>query len=163
MRPFSAPFPRFRRCQRGATLIEFSIIASALFLLCLGIIEMGLLFFAFTALEGATGIAARTGKTGFTTGGLSREAHIRSEIERLSSGILDSSALDIGMCAYGTFGDLTNPASVCTPGPGLPGQVVVYTVTYPWRMFTPLIGGLVADENGIVTLSASTTVRNEDF
>ncbi len=47
-------------------------------------------------------------------------------------------------------------------GAGDSDDVVVYTVSYPWRLFTPLIGSFFGND-GIVTLTARSVVKNEPF
>ena len=47
-------------------------------------------------------------------------------------------------------------------GPGDAGEVVLYTVTYDWEIFTPLMAHVIGD-NGKITLSSSIAVRNEPW
>ena len=155
--------------NEGAAIIEFAIVAPVLFLLLIGFIEIGMILFATTVVEGATNIGARIGKTGYTTGGLTPEQYITSRIDQLSAGLLDSSKLKITMQAYADFSTIGN-GNPCTPGqapcpyipgPGGNGQVVLYRVTYPWALFTPMMAKLMGNGNGIFTISSVATVKNE--
>ncbi|MBW7837723.1 MAG: hypothetical protein H3C28_13935 [Sphingomonadales bacterium] len=47
-------------------------------------------------------------------------------------------------------------------GLGNAGEVVVYTVSYPWRIITPLISQFFG-ANGVLNLSARTVVQNEPY
>ena len=47
-------------------------------------------------------------------------------------------------------------------GYGGSGEIVVYTVTYPWPLFTPLVGKFIGTD-GIFTLSSRAVVKNEPF
>ena len=47
-------------------------------------------------------------------------------------------------------------------GYGGAGQIVVYTVTYPWPLFTPLVSHFIGTD-GIYTLSSRAVVKNEPF
>lgn len=47
-------------------------------------------------------------------------------------------------------------------GFGSSGEIVIYTVTYPWPLFTPMIGNLIGT-NGVYTLSSRAVVKNEPF
>lgn len=47
-------------------------------------------------------------------------------------------------------------------GAGGSNDVVVYTVSYPWKLFTPFISSFFGND-GIVTLTARSVVKNEAF
>ncbi len=47
-------------------------------------------------------------------------------------------------------------------GYGSSGEIVVYTVTYPWPLFTPLVSHFIGTD-GIYTLSSRAVVKNEPF
>lgn len=53
----------FLREERGATMVEFSLMAPLLFLLTLGIVEFGVIMHQFQALNAATAMAARIAAT----------------------------------------------------------------------------------------------------
>lgn len=173
----------------GNTIIEFAVIAPMLFLLLAGIIELGLILFTTSALEGATNVGARIGKTGFTTGGLSREDYIRSQVKRLTGGFLDYSKLNIAILSYNSFNTIGQPEPCIVPptapcpgaagvnfvdvngngawdqdqgraSAGGTGSVVLYRTTYPWKLFTPIMSGLLGT-SGIFTITAVAAVRNE--
>ncbi len=178
----------FRRCNQGTTLIEFAFVSFALFMLMMGIIEFGLIFFAMSVLEGSTTVGSRIGKTGYYTG-LSREDYIRGRVSDLSAGYLDPTKLTIEILSYNSFDKVGQPedfndtnrngsydagegftdvngngtwdADQGASGAGRSGAIVLYKVTYPWYVFTPLIGRFIGDENGKLNLSAISTVRNE--
>ena len=56
-----------RRGERGATALEFAMIAPFYFLLLIGIIETSMVMFAQHVLENASATASRTGKTGYVS------------------------------------------------------------------------------------------------
>lgn len=181
-------------CRDGAAVIEFAIVAPVLFLFLIGILELGLVFFTYSVLEGATSVGARTGKTGFALEGYTREQYIREQVINLSGGFLDSRRLNISILSYDNFGEIGQPEPCIDPptppcpgvpgvnfidingngtwdedrgkfGPGLQSEVVVYKVSYPWDIFTPLISVIVSggDSDGVVDISAIATIRNERF
>lgn len=47
-------------------------------------------------------------------------------------------------------------------GVGGASDVVLYTISYDWKIFTPLMAAFIGN-NGVVKLSASVAVRNEPF
>jgi hypothetical protein len=181
----------FVKNQDGVAIIEFAIVGPALFLLLIGFIEFGLIFFVNSVLEGATNVGSRIGKTGFTTANTSREDYIRSQVVSLSGGFLDANSIQISILSYNSFANIGQPEPCISPPtapcPGTPGvnfsdingngvfdidqgatnaggagAVVLYTVTYPWRIFTPLMSGIIGT-GGIYNISAVAAVRNEQF
>jgi hypothetical protein len=177
--------------RSGAAIIEFAIVAPVLFLFLIGILETGLIFFTSSVLEGATNIGARIGKTGFSAG-MTREAYIRSEVQRLSGGFLDPANLTITMLAYDSFTHIGQPEPcILPPQPPCPGtagvnfidtnhngqwdedqgrtdagqhgEIVLYRVNYPWALFTPLMSAIMGDPTGHINITSIATVRNERF
>ncbi len=177
--------------QDGVAMIEFAVVAPALFLILMGFIELGLIFFINTALEGATNVGSRIGKTGFTTLNTSREAYIRTQVNTFSGGFLNPALLKITILSYNSFSNIGQPEPCISPPvapcPGVPGvnfvdvngngvfdidqgatnaggagAVVVYTVSYPWKLFTPLMSAFIGS-GGTYNITATTTVRNEQF
>jgi hypothetical protein len=47
-------------------------------------------------------------------------------------------------------------------GIGAAGNIVVYRITYPWQVMTPLIGNIIGHD-GIINLSAYSVVKNEPY
>lgn len=181
----------FIKDRSGATIIEFAIVAPMLFLLLAGIIEIGLILFTFAAMEGATNIGSRTGKTGFSQGSASRESFIRNEIQRLTGGFLDPSKLSISVLSYSSYSNIGKPEPCLQPlEPPCPGtsgvnyvdingngqwdadqgrstaggsgSIVLYRVHYPWTMFTPIMASLIGT-GGQYDITATAAVRNEQF
>ncbi len=180
---------KFLKQTEGATIIEFAVIAPVLFLMLMGILEMGLILFTTSAMEGATNVGSRIGKTGFTTGGLSRENYIRAQIQKLTGGFLNPALLDISILSYSSFSNVGKPepciAPPVAPCPGVAGvnfvdvngngtwdqdqgaasaggsgSIVLYRVTYPWHLFTPVMASLLGT-GGVYTITAVSAVRNE--
>jgi hypothetical protein len=49
-----------------------------------------------------------------------------------------------------------------TNGLGQADQIIVYTVSYPWTLFTPMLSAIIGT-NGVVTISTRIVVRNEPY
>lgn len=185
-------FYRYRGIKKnneGVSAVEFALIAPVFFLMLIGFLELGLILATYLIFEGATGIGSRIGKTGYTEGGFSRENYIRQEIVRLSGGFLDSNLLTITPLSYDNFQDIGRPEPCTHPadpppcvlgyvdvnhngqwdsdqgtaGVGDRSDVVLYRVTYPWTVFTPLMGRIFGGSNGQVNITAIATVKNEKF
>lgn len=179
----------FKGNDSGTVILEFALIAPVFFLIFMAIIEMGLVFFTQSVLEGALAHGARIGMTGFS-GVLSREQYILREIDRYTGGYLDDSQMTITMFSYSSFVNIGIPEPCITPspcpgdaginfvdvngngvwdddqgraGPGNPNDIVLYRVNYNWRMFTPLISNIFGDSAGVYKITAASTVKNEAF
>ena len=141
--------------------------------------------------DGATVYAARLGKTGYNnTSGTgtcpspivngvvtpqTQADYINCIVADRVRGFLDPSKLQIFAKNYGNFAAGDTPVS-CTNTVSNPqttplcssmnlgnsGDVVVYTVTYPWDVVTPFLSNFLG-HNGVVTLTASTVVKNEPY
>jgi Flp pilus assembly protein TadG len=174
----------------GNTIIEFAVVAPMLFLILSGIIELGLILFTTSAMEGATNVGSRIGKTGYTQGG-SREDYIRTQITKLTGGFLNSSSLSISILSYSSFSNIGQPEPCLIPAsppcPGVAGvnftdingngtwdadqgaasaggsgSVVLYRTSYPWHLFTPIMSSLLGT-SGVYTITAVAAVRNEQI
>lgn len=153
------------RCRNGTGVIEFAIVAPVLFIMLISLVELGMMFAAWTTLEGATNLAARFTKTGYIDSNApvqTLEGSFKHFVATTSYGILDATKIGFDIKAYETFADIVNPTKG-TAGVGAGSDVVVYRITYPWELFTPVLRGLVGDQDGTMTLQAVVTVRNEPF
>ena len=178
------------RDKRGATAIEFAMIAPVLFMLTLGTIELGICFAADILLRNATYTAARVGRTGYVAENTTRDDMVRNLIANQSSVLMDASKLNISSKVYGGFGQIHQPEPFNdvnnngrrdngesytdvngngqydtdrgANGLGGSSQIVIYTVTYPWTFFTPLIGKLFSS-SGTIDLSATAVIQNEPY
>jgi Flp pilus assembly protein TadG len=162
------------RNQRGASIIEFALVAPILLLFIFAILEYGIITFTQSVVEGATTTAARTGKTGFTVSGAlptpqDRANTIRAAFASNSGSTLQQNNLKICAYAFSTF-NANNPtecvADIVDPNivpfnAGVGGEVTVYVVTYQWSVLTPILRPFFT--SGTAKLTSITTVRNEGF
>jgi hypothetical protein len=177
--------------DRGTTAVEFAMIAPVLLLTLMGIIEFGFMWTADIVLKDATQDAARTGRTGFVSENATQDATVRAIVRSRASVILDADKISIKSLSYSGFDTLKKPEpfvdangngvrddgenftdvngnGIWDEDQGLSGyggtsEVVLYTVSYPWSFFTPLIGDVVEATNGVVTLTATAVVQNEPY
>ena len=165
----------FARDERGATLIEFGLIAAPFFFLIFGLLEVCLVFIMSTVLEHAVAEASRPLRTGE-----SQEAGVNEEQFRLSVcgelfGMLDcdgklhidvktisgfsSASTDMPLDEDGNFDD-----GGFTFQPGGPNDIVAVRVFYEWDLITPWISQPLANMAGNRhLLQASAVFRNEPF
>jgi Flp pilus assembly protein TadG len=178
-------------CARGAVAMEFAFAAPVMFVAVAGALELSMLMFVTTLMEGGLREASRFGITGNIPPGTTREQTILDTIQSNTIGLIDMSTAVIDYKIYPSFGqvgqpepfDDTNPANgsydpgeaftdingngqwdadMGVAGLGGPGDVVLYSVSVDWKMLTPLIAPLMT-ENGYFKLGASVVVRNEPY
>lgn len=159
----SFPLSKGRKDRRKAVAaVEMALLVPVFFMMLVGIIELSLMFTAQQILENAAFNASRTAKTGYTAAGQTQMQTIMQVVtqELQSYGtFIDTSKVTLTSTAYNSFGSIgTGGAS----GFGSAQQIVVYTISYPWSLITPLMSSLVGT-SGIVTLSSQIVVRNEPY
>lgn len=186
----STRLKRLRRCAKGVTAIEFAFIAPVALMMIMGTIEVSLIVYAKALMEGATFQASRTGKTGYLESGLTQEQTIVAKVEQYAGIFMDTEQLDVTSKSYTSFGNIeqsepfvdldgdgerdasenftdTNGNGVFdddlndTPGYGDSGDITVYTISYPWHIFTPVMTPFFS--GGTLTLTARTVVKNEPY
>jgi hypothetical protein len=179
------------RCAKGATVIEFAVVLPVVLLFIMGIMEYNMIMYGMAVIEGATNIAARAGKTGYTASGESQQDYVYGIAQGLVSGLLDPTQLTISSKSYANFADIGQPEPCISPPsppcPGTPGvnfvdvnhngiwdsdqgaaglggsgDIVVYTLTYPWHITTPFLQNVIGN-NGVFNLTASAVVKNEPY
>lgn len=166
---------RFAAARRGATAVEFSLIAAPFLALMFGVLELGLVFMVSTTLDNATEAAARTIRTGQlqTAGGSANtfKTAVCDNMTWLGSSCAGKLTVDVR-----TFPKFTNVAmsdpvtngavdpskTSFTPGGG--EDIVVVRAYYEWTLITPMLNAGLANLGGTKRLVYSTvTFRNEPY
>jgi Flp pilus assembly protein TadG len=140
-----------------------AMIAPAFFLLLIGITESCLMIGAQQLLESATYNTSRLAKTGYVGSGQTQAQTVAQVLntELQSYGALINTAnVTMTETDYNSFSAAA--AGGGASGYGTQQQIVVYTVTYPWKLFTPVMSALIGT-NGIVNLTSKIVVRNEPY
>ena len=149
---------------KGTTAVEFAITAPLFFLLMSGILEFSLMSLAQHLLENATFNASRTSKTGYVATGKTQQqtitAVLNNELKSFGN-MIDVAKITMTSTSYGQLSQI-GQANQGTPGLGNAQDVVVFTVSYPWKLFTPGVSSIIGT-NGIVTLTSRIVVRNEPY
>ena len=184
-------FRRLRRERQGAALAEFAIVFPAFILLAIGLIEVAMVLFVTSLMEGGLREAARFGITGFAPDGQTRVERILQIVGEHTQGLVEMDKVDITFFVYPSFNDIGEPepfaddngngsfdsgeaytdvngngqwdADMGAAGLGGPGDIVLYTLRYQWDLLTGLLDPLMGDDTGLMRLSASIVVRNEPF
>ena len=178
------------RRREGAAILEFALAAPLLIVAVGGIIELGMIMFVDSLLEGGVRQASRLGLTGYTPTGTNRIDYITQAIVQTSAGLIKPADITIATEVYSSFASIGQPepfvdangngkydagesftdvngngkwdTDMGKAGLGGPGDIVVYTATVNWHLMTNLLNSVIG-QNGVIVLSASTTVRNEPW
>ena len=178
------------RDARGVTAIEFAVIAPVLLLLMFGILEFSAIMLVSNMMESATAITSRLGKTGYVTAGSSRSDTILASVRDRTQGLVNPALLSIASKYYSQFSQIGDPepwndanangvaetgeyqdingngqwdADMGLAGYGGAGAVVVYTVTYPWPIMTPILREVIGNAQGNYVINATSVVKNEPY
>lgn len=192
MRQRFSLFRAFKKDHRGATAVEFAVLAVPFFMLIMGIIEFGLFMMTKIAIESATTQAGRASSLGACNVACVQELIVRKtnslingENAVVTAGVVDSAtaaggapfAGDLclttpphfgGSCPVDTVGyrDLNHngrfDGSASTSSLGGPGDLVEVRVSLPWHVLMPFLSGFFG-EDGVVLITSNTVVKNESY
>ncbi len=165
---------RFGRNQKGATVVEFALVAAPFFALMFAIIETALLFFADQALDTAVSSAARLIRTGQAQEDSMSATAFKNDICNRMVGLLDcENGLKVDVQKYSDFDSIDLATPVDADGnlnvtenynAGHGGDIVVVRAYYQWPVFVGLLGNNLGDmPNGTHLLVATAAFRNEPF
>lgn len=140
-----------RKCERGATAVEFAFLAIPLILLLVGSIEFGFALYARQAVVNASREGARAGTVFQMVGGTPAKANAAA-IQAAVTNALTAMGLQATPTVVPVGVGLTNPT-------GNPAVTLTITVTYPYASITGL-PGLVGIPNPL-NLTASTVMMHE--
>lgn len=168
---------RGMRGDRGATLVEFALVAVPFFILLFGTIEVGLVHWGTYELENATEDAAREIRTGQVAATNMNGAGFKQLVCRRVSLLAQcQSRLKLDVQSFASFTDMRSAA--IAPGldsegnltsdgawvPGGPQQIVLVTAFYEWPLINPISSISLSNMgSGNRLLRASAAFRNEPF
>jgi Flp pilus assembly protein TadG len=167
----------------GASALEFALLVAPLLVLLLGVLEVGIVFFANFTLENAVSQGARLIRTGQAQAGSFDATAFRTEVCKHLSAPITCANLKLDVRHFTNFSgiSLTNPLDAngnlktsFTYDPGVGGDVVVVRAFYEWNITakfpqaitfidTRINMGLGNMGNGDRLLSATAAFRNEPF
>lgn len=168
---------RRMRGDRGATLIEFALVAVPFFILLFGTIEVGLVHWGTYELENATEDAAREIRTGQVAAeGMNGAGFKQLVCSRVSLLSQCQARLKLDVQSFTSFTQMRS-ASIApvTDGdghlagdgawvPGGPQQIVLVTAFYEWPLINPMSSISLSNmDSGNRLLRASAAFRNEPW
>jgi Flp pilus assembly protein TadG len=173
-------FGAFIRDSKGATAVEFALIAAPFLAIVVALIQTFLVFFAQSVLENAVRQSSRqilTGQTQTQDASLSQTAAVaafhqtvcnNAAILFTCTGLMvdvqvanNWSSANTGMptLTYGSNGNVSNSWQF---NPGSAGDVVVVRVMYLWPLFFgPIAFNMANQPNGSREIMASAAFQNE--
>ena len=181
---------KFRSAEAGVTAIEFAVVAPVMCILVMGIIEFAIIMMVYNVMEGATATSARTGKTNYVDGSGTRQQTILNQITTRAGALVDATKLAVATKYYKQYDQINDPepyvdanhngqrdagesftdingngvwdVDMGQSGYGSAGDIVVYTVSYPWIVSTPIVSSFIGT-NGIFTITTHAVVKNEPY
>jgi Flp pilus assembly protein TadG len=179
---------KFLTCDSGITTLEFAMISPVFFLLVMGIVEFSLIMFTSAVMESATSNTARLGKTGYIAPGMTRQQQLIDNVATRTAGLLDRNNITVNMKTYSSFTNVNDPEpyidanhnnnhdsgeaytdingngqwdpDMGRSGAGSANDIVVYTISYPWPIMTPIVSSIIGS---VFHISARTVVKNEPY
>jgi Flp pilus assembly protein TadG len=156
--------PAAKRARKGVTAVEMALIAPAFFFMLIGITEIALICTAQQLLENAAFNTSRLAKTGYSANGQTQTQTVTQILtnELKSYGtLIDTSKVTMTTEAYSDFANAGNNTGG-TNGLGTQDQIVVYDISYPWKLFTPMMSKVIGMD-GYLNLTTHIVVHNEPF
>jgi Flp pilus assembly protein TadG len=166
----------YRSDAKGATAVEFAMVALPLLLLLFSVLELAMIFLISTTLENATYNAARQIRTGnFQASGtptaVAFKTAVCNDLSWLGSACTSKVEVDVRTYASFTNPSIPDPISngnfntgALTFVPGSPGDIVLVRAFYKWTLVTPyLTSGLQKLNGGVSVITASSLFRNEPY
>ncbi|MFT4074994.1 MAG: pilus assembly protein [Asticcacaulis sp.] len=167
---------RFLKDVRGASAVEFALVAGPLLFLICACIELALVFLLSVTLDNATEQAARGIRTGLTTSAnTSKEAFRQSVCDNMGwlSGSCTSN-LNLDVQTYDSFALAATPvdplaskqvvASNFAYNVGAGSKIQMVRAYYEWPLFTPMLQGAFNKlSNNDIVITAKVVFRNEPF
>lgn len=159
---------RFRRDERGATAVEFALIAPLLFFSLLSLVEIGMLGMISSGLDNAVIDAARRIRTG-RDDGATTGADFKSQICTKMGGSVSAcmSRLTISVQKFPKFYDANQVAAAQPAGQfdkGGPGDIVLVKANYRWPLMTPFLATAYHRASAMeVTVASRVAFKNEPY
>lgn len=160
--------------NRGATAVEFALIAGPFFFLIFGLLELAIVFIVSTTLEHGINEASRDIRTGMLQSQNGTQQTFQTAVCNQLFGLLDCNGnLFIDVRVFQNFAGNQNPLPIDASGnfvpnfqfqPGVREDIVVVRAFYEWDLVTPFISQPLANlSNGNLLLQAGVAFRNEPF
>jgi Flp pilus assembly protein TadG len=159
---------RFGRDRKGATAVEFALVATPFLGMLFAIVETALVFFAGQTLETAAGDSARKILTGQAKDW--SQERFKQEVCGRIFGLFDCGKIHVNVQAYSSFSSANMSRPMDANGnivdafnPGNAGDVVVARLLYEWPVYVSMLGLNTPGMGNKRLLVATVAFRNEPF
>ena len=162
---------KVRRNENGVAMLEFAIIAVPFLALIIGMLEVGLIFWAGYELDNATFAASRLIRTGQAQTNKLTQANMVTQIcsqVPILSGCADS--LQLTVQSFPSFNCIANPTQKgCAAGAnnfnlGGGSQIELVTSSYEWPLFNFATVALLSNlPDGNRLIQSTAVFKNEPF
>ena len=163
--------------ERGASLVEFALVAFPFFLLLFGTFEIGFIYWGTYELENATEDTARLIRTGQAQGtpGLDEAGFKTAVCNRVTLLFDCNSKLQVDVRSFTNFSQIAGnqPIPLDTNGSlnsnftfntGGPRSIMLVSSYYEWPLLNPLTAATLSNMAGNNRLlTATSAFRNENF
>lgn len=164
---------RALRDERGATAVEFALVATPFFIFLFSCIEVAVLFFSSSLLDNAVADAARRIRTGEVQQASMGAAQFKQLVCDGINAFMDCDRLLVDVERFSDFNSMTNNDPIDNAGnlavtedfnPGAAGENVLVKVYYRFPLLFPNLSNPMANlANGDMLLSSAFAFRNEPF
>lgn len=147
------------RGTEGTSIVEAAIITPLLLLLTLSIVDFGVLFYVYLALENGVSQATRFAVTGNLLDDPARPGTNLSRDESIKLAMRNATpTLTIPDSAF-TFSSMAPGGSSWGPGSGGPDQLAKVSVRYTWTFVNPMLWAFFT--GGQIVLNVESAMKNE--
>lgn len=167
---------RFGASRRGATAVEFSLVALPFLALLFAVLELGMVFLISTSLEDGTDDVARRIRTGEMQSEGATAATFKQTLCDEVTLLNDcDTRLKVDVRTFADFGDMDEVEEpideeglfddeATTFDPGGSEDIVLVRAYYKWNLITPLLNqGLSTLSDGSRLISTAVAFRNEPY
>lgn len=159
--------------RRGATAVEFALIAAPFIALLLAILETCLVMFAQEVLQTATTQSARLIMTGQAQTSSLSSSQFKTDVCNFAASIFTCANIYVNVQTFTSFSGMTQlsplqsgnfNSSAMNYSMGGPGDIVLVQVFYQWPIILGPLGFNLTNMNGNSRLLVGTAVfRNEPY
>jgi Flp pilus assembly protein TadG len=173
-RYWTGALARLRAAERGATAVEFALIAPAFLATLIAVLQTALFLFAQASLQTAATQAGRLFMTGQAQN-LSQSAFKTQVCTNYLPAVFNCNNLIVVVQNYTSFSSANtsapalynaqgNPVNTWAYSPGAQGQVMVVQLVYPWSVVSGPLGFVLANlPNGAAEMMGISAFRVEPY
>jgi len=164
---------QFTWCERGATAVEFALVAAPFLALLIAVLETLLVFFAQQVLQTATTEASRLIMTGQAQTAGTTAAQFQADVCADTAAFFTCSGIYVNVQTFTSFSSVSmlNPlqngnfnSGSMNYGTGGPGDIELVQVFYQWPVVLGPLGFNLSNMSGNNRLLVATAVfRNEPY